>query len=163
MSARPEAALVIGLGNPLMGDEGIGWHVVERLRSGNRLPAGADALWGGTDLLRFAARMKAARRVIVVDALLGGGPPGQVEFLDGGLDEFDLRQGHVHALSAIQAIAILRRVAPEFALVRFTLALIAIPQAAAGLELSAALAAAAPAIVNRIIAELRREPGAEPL
>ena len=70
--------LVIGLGNPLMGDEGIGWHVAERLSADPRLPAGAKVICGGTDLLRYADRIEESRRVIVVDALRDDAEPGSV-------------------------------------------------------------------------------------
>ena len=69
---------VIGLGNPLMGDDGIGWHVAERLAADPRLPDGVEAIQGGTDLLRCAARIEGRRRVIVVDAVRDDAAPGTV-------------------------------------------------------------------------------------
>jgi len=58
--------VVIGLGNPLMGDDGIGWHVAERLATDPRLPSGVEAIQGGTDLLRCAARIEGRRRAILI-------------------------------------------------------------------------------------------------
>jgi hydrogenase maturation protease len=162
VTASHKTVLVIGLGNPLMGDEGIGWHVAERLRQDPRLPAHAKVAWAGTDLLRFAPRMEESRHVILVDALLDENRPGRLEVVRGGLGEFDLRQGHVHGLSALQTIELLRLVTPALSSVRFTLALIGISSAALGPGLSSPLAAAVPGIIDGILDELRREAASPP-
>jgi len=63
----PFASLVIGLGNPLRGDDGVGPRVVAELRR-RGLPEGVEALdlgTGGLDLLRV---LEGQRRVVIVDA-----------------------------------------------------------------------------------------------
>jgi hydrogenase maturation protease len=156
--------LVIGLGNPLMGDEGIGWHVAERLAGDPRLPAGAEVVCGGTDLLRHADQMEQRRRVIVVDALRDDGEPGTVSSWEypGGtgatacqpsysqLSGLDNRQDNAHCLSAIQAIQLLRLTVP----VPITLLGISIPCASLQTGLSPELAARMPAILDRVLTEL---------
>jgi hydrogenase maturation protease len=141
--------LVIGLGNPLMGDEGIGWHVAERLSGDPRLPAGAEVIWGGTDLLRHADRMEQSRRVIVVDALRDDAEPGSVRSLEApaGLDN---RQDNAHCLSAVQAIQLLRMTVA----VPITLLGISIPRANVQTGLSPELYARLPAILDRVLREL---------
>ncbi|MGB7763070.1 MAG: hydrogenase maturation protease [Bryobacteraceae bacterium] len=141
--------LVIGLGNPLMGDEGIGWHVAERLSGDPRLPAEVEVVCGGTDLLRHAGRMEQRRRVIVVDALRDDAEPGSVCALEApaGLDN---RQDNVHCLSAIQAIQLLRMTVP----VPITLLGISVPCACVQSDLSPELAARMPAILDRVLREL---------
>jgi hydrogenase maturation protease len=69
--------LILGLGNPLLGDEGIGVRVVEELR-GLALPDGVDVVEGGTGGLRLISLMEGYPRVIIVDAADMGQPPGQV-------------------------------------------------------------------------------------
>ena len=59
--------LVLGLGNPLMGDDGIGCVLAERLASDPRLPADTEVLVAGSDLLRFAGRMEYRQRVILIE------------------------------------------------------------------------------------------------
>ena len=49
--------LVIGLGNPLVGDEGVGCLLAERLASDPRLPEDIEVIDGGADLLGCADRM----------------------------------------------------------------------------------------------------------
>lgn len=76
-AGRPEAEtppiLVIGLGNPILGDDGVGWLVAERIRAaleGGDLEDQAieiDSLaLGGLSLME---RMIGYRRVIIIDAL----------------------------------------------------------------------------------------------
>jgi hydrogenase maturation protease len=70
------ATLILGLGNPLRGDDGVGARVVEELTRRD-LPEGVTALdggIGGLDLLRLLERWK---RVVIVDAADVGQEPGQ--------------------------------------------------------------------------------------
>jgi hydrogenase maturation protease len=141
--------LVIGLGNPLMGDDGIGWHVAERLAGDPRLPAHAEVICGGTDLLRCAAQIEGRRRVVLVDAVEDGAPPGTVSVI--GEDAADLHQGNAHHLSAGQAMQLLRLTMP----VSFTLLGVSVPSAQMASELSPALSTRMTAILDRVIEELQ--------
>jgi hydrogenase maturation protease len=69
--------LIMGLGNPLLGDEGIGVRVVEELK-GLELPDGVVVVEGGTTGLGLIGLMEGYERVIVVDAADMGHPPGRV-------------------------------------------------------------------------------------
>ncbi|NIO71612.1 MAG: hydrogenase maturation protease, partial [Anaerolineae bacterium] len=69
--------LIMGLGNPLLGDEGIGVRVVEELK-GLELPDGVVVVEGGTTGLGLIGLMEGYQRVIIVDAADMGHPPGRV-------------------------------------------------------------------------------------
>jgi len=69
--------LILGLGNPLLGDEGIGVRVVEELK-GLELPDGVAVVEGGTAGLGLIGLMKGYQKVIIVDAVDMGHPPGRV-------------------------------------------------------------------------------------
>jgi hydrogenase maturation protease len=75
--------LVIGLGNPLMGDDGIGLAAMDRLREGWRLPATVHLLDGGTWGLNLLPRIEASRQVLLLDAVRAGRPPGTLAELTG--------------------------------------------------------------------------------
>jgi len=141
--------LAIGLGNPLMGDEGVGWYVASRLSGDPRLPPDAETLWGSTDLLRHAGQIEGRRRVILIDAVRDGAPPGSVAVFENGAG-LDDRQTNAHELSAVQAMRLLQLMMP----VPFTLLGVSIASAAAASRLSAALEARMPAILERVLEEL---------
>jgi hydrogenase maturation protease len=69
--------LILGLGNPLLGDEGIGVRVVEELK-GLKLPDGVTVVEGGTAGLGLIGLMEGYQRVLIVDAADMGHPPGRV-------------------------------------------------------------------------------------
>jgi hydrogenase maturation protease len=69
--------LVLGLGNVLMGDEGIGVHVVRALEK-HTLPAGVECLDGGTGGFVLLEPLENADRIVLVDAAADGNPPGTV-------------------------------------------------------------------------------------
>jgi hydrogenase maturation protease len=69
--------LIIGLGNPLLGDEGIGVRVVEELK-GLELPDGVAVVEGGTAGLGLIGLMEGYQRVIIVDAADMGYSSGHV-------------------------------------------------------------------------------------
>jgi hydrogenase maturation protease len=138
--------LAIGLGNPLMGDEGIGWHVAGRLAADPRLPADVEAIAGGTDLLGCAAQIEGRQSVVIVDAMEDDAEPGRVAAVDGKMEE---RQEHAHHLSVAQAVKLLQLITPA----RFTVLGVSVRAACLGEELSPAMAARLPAIVERVLEE----------
>lgn len=70
-----EACLVIGYGNALRTDDGLGWHAAERLRDDPRL-AGATVLTRHQLTPELAVDVSAAAFVVFVDA--GTGAPGEL-------------------------------------------------------------------------------------
>jgi hydrogenase maturation protease len=69
--------LVLGLGNVLMGDEGIGVHVVRALEQ-HTLPEGVVCLDGGTGGFTLLEPLQRADRIVLIDAAADGNPPGTV-------------------------------------------------------------------------------------
>jgi len=69
--------LVLGLGNVIMGDEGVGVHVVRALEK-HPLPAGVECLDGGTGGFILLDPLQQADRIILIDAAADGNPPGTV-------------------------------------------------------------------------------------
>lgn len=69
--------LVLGLGNILMGDEGIGVYVVRALEK-HALPAGVECLDGGTGGFTLLEPLEDADRIVLIDAANDGNPVGTV-------------------------------------------------------------------------------------
>ena len=73
--------LVLGLGNPLLGDDSVGLRVAQRVRmrlAGHPEIEVAEDYWGG---LRLMERLVGFDRAIIVDAICSGGEPGTVRIL----------------------------------------------------------------------------------
>jgi hydrogenase maturation protease len=67
--------LVIGLGNPILGDDGVGWRVVEEIarKTANRPEVEVDCVsLGGLSLME---RLTGCERVIMVDSIFTGEKP----------------------------------------------------------------------------------------
>jgi len=75
--------LVLGLGNAVMADDGLGVRVVARLQERFRFPEGVTVLDGGTLGLDLLPRLEGVDRLLIVDALEIGAPPGTVVRLEG--------------------------------------------------------------------------------
>ncbi|MBE0590991.1 MAG: hydrogenase maturation protease [Gemmatimonadales bacterium] len=147
--------LILGAGNPLAGDDGIGVHVAEALTGDERLPPGTEVRAAGTDLLRHADAMRGRRILVVIDALLGDEPLGTLQVFDGDLSDLDARQGHAHHLSVPQALELLRSVTPALDGVAVIVAGVTIPEVRSAPGLSAALAARVPLIADDVVALVR--------
>lgn len=81
LKATMTKTLVIGLGNPLLGDDGVGWHVAEGVREAFSPPISCDSapsievdchVGGGLSLME---RLVGYDRAIVIDALSTGQRP----------------------------------------------------------------------------------------
>ncbi|MDO9283949.1 MAG: HyaD/HybD family hydrogenase maturation endopeptidase [Aquabacterium sp.] len=68
--------LVLGIGNLLWADEGFGVRAVQALHAGWQLPPRVSVVDGGTQGLYLLDPVCAAQRVIVLDAIDFGLPPG---------------------------------------------------------------------------------------
>ena len=77
--------LVLGLGNVLLADDGVGVRAVEALERDFTPPAGVRILDGGTLGLALLGELAEARRIVLLDAVSTGDPPGTLVRLDGGL------------------------------------------------------------------------------
>lgn len=69
--------LVLGLGNIIMGDEGVGVHVLRALEKHN-LPQNVECLDGGTGGFILLEPMQDADRILMIDATSDGNPIGTV-------------------------------------------------------------------------------------
>lgn len=78
-----ETILVLGVGNTLLTDEGIGVHAVEYLRGHYTFPDNVALMDGGTLGMRLMEALMDCRLAVVLDAVLGDAPPGGLYRLSG--------------------------------------------------------------------------------
>jgi hydrogenase maturation protease len=113
--AQPQQ-LVLGLGNPLAGDDGFGRAVIERLRARPELAGAADVRDAGTDLLAHIETFGTYQEVVLVDAVIGAGPAGEVAVLDEAtFTAWPGTSASCHEISPVLAIKLFRRLHPEAA------------------------------------------------
>lgn len=77
MTKTPTKTLILGLGNVIMGDEGVGVHAVWAVEQ-HKLPAGVDCLDGGTGGFILLEPLQNADRILMIDATADGNPVGTV-------------------------------------------------------------------------------------
>jgi hydrogenase maturation protease len=75
------AVLIMGIGNYLMGDEGVGVHVAQRLAK-ETLPEGIDVLDGGTGGFFLMEYFENYPVVILIDATLDDRPTGTIRVIE---------------------------------------------------------------------------------
>jgi hydrogenase maturation protease len=100
--------VVLGVGNVLLSDEGLGVRAVERLEREFLFPENVVLLDGGTLGLGLIHYLEDAEKVLVIDAVSGGGPPGRVYKFAG--HEVTLRVGRkvsMHDLGLQEVLALL--------------------------------------------------------
>ena len=83
MAERPGRVTVIGLGNPLMGDDGLGLRARERLISSWSLSPGVELVDGGTWGMNLLPIIEDASSLLFIDAVDNGMPAGTPIVLSG--------------------------------------------------------------------------------
>ena len=74
------SVLVLGIGNVLMGDEGVGVHAIDALADED-WPEGVTLLDGGTGGFHLLGTLRDYERVILIDACADGRPAGTLGVL----------------------------------------------------------------------------------
>jgi hydrogenase maturation protease len=96
---EPPRTLVLGLGNLVLSDDGVGVHAVERLRRDPRFPRGVELTDGGTQGLNLAGYVSRFERVLAIDAIDAGQAPGTIVRLEGPALERMPGKASVHQLA----------------------------------------------------------------
>ncbi len=79
MTDSPSPIRILGIGNVLMGDDGLGPYAIQILGSRFDFPAHVELVDGGTPGLDFLPFITDARSVIVVDTVSSKGTPGEIK------------------------------------------------------------------------------------
>jgi hydrogenase maturation protease len=80
MNNTDKKLLVLGIGNLIMGDEGIGIHVIQQLEK-ETLPDFVACLDGGTGGFFLLEQMQEADRIVVIDAAAFNDDLGSIQVL----------------------------------------------------------------------------------
>ncbi|MBI5560073.1 MAG: HyaD/HybD family hydrogenase maturation endopeptidase [Deltaproteobacteria bacterium] len=75
---RKKRILILGVGNVLLKDEGLGVRALEYLKNTRSIPGSVTLVDGGVNGLTLLSVMEGYNPVMIIDAVRGGGPPGSV-------------------------------------------------------------------------------------
>ena len=148
----PVPRLVLGIGNLLLGDEGVGVRIIEAIRE-RAMPEDVEAADGGTGGADLVDLMAGRRKVIIVDAAEFDGRPGDI--LRFTAADLSPREGiglSLHDLGLAEALTMMRRLGcePEEVVIFG----VKPKDMSPGLDLTAEVAAAVPKVVELVLAEL---------
>jgi hydrogenase maturation protease len=150
--AQPCPTLVLGLGNILLRDEGVGVRVVQAMEQ-MPLPPGVEVLDGGTAGLDLLDALADRQKVVVIDALDGDMAPGTVLRLTP--DELVPRHEpgvSLHDLGLVETLALARQLnvsPPEVVIIG-----VEPHDVECGLELSPEAERLMPRIIDLVMTEL---------
>jgi hydrogenase maturation protease len=151
--SRPIA--IVGVGNLLLSDDGVGIHAVRSLRSDSRVGSTVRLIDGGTVGTDLLAEVCGCEKLLIVDAVDAGLPPGTAIWMDfSGPDpqQIDTRNAHQSGIPGLLDDLRLLGQAPR------QVVLVGVQPAAMGLgtELSPEVASALPALSAEVVRQLDR-------
>ena len=146
--------LILGLGNLLLQDEGVGIHAIRALDAGQAgpLPPGVRTLDGGTGGFQLVGEIQESDHVIMIDATLDGRPPGTVTVIEPrhAADFPPLLSAHEIGLRDMIEAMTLTGDVPRIHLITISAANIN----DIGMELTSAVSAAIPEVIAKVKALL---------
>lgn len=146
--------LVVGCGNLLRGDDGVGPVLIRHLWD-RGVPEGAKLVDGGTAGMDVGFQMRGAQRVVIVDACVSQGAPGTIYRMPGEeLTDLPPLQGmHTHSFRWDHAIPFARWALGDACPTDITVFLIEAAAMEMGAELSDPVAAAMEQVIAMIEAD----------
>jgi hydrogenase maturation protease len=141
---------IIGIGNVLMGDEGVGVHAVRRVEAG-ATPPGVSCLDGGTGGLHLLDAMHSAERVILIDATCDGAPPGTIRRLRPTFSSDYPPTLTAHDIGLKDLLDAMHLLGNPPSVTLFTVSIAEVQPMS--MEMSEAVAAAIPELVSVVLAE----------
>jgi len=144
--------LILGVGNLLLSDEGVGVHIAQKMMSMD-LPPEVQVVEGGTDGFGLVNVIVQADRMILIDAVKGGGQPGSIyRFNIEDCPPYpDLFKTSVHQISILEVINLSSLIAstPQTTIIGVEPACVEI-----GMQLSPQVEAKIPKVIQMIQEEV---------
>lgn len=144
--------LVLGVGNLLLSDEGVGVHVAQRMMT-MAMPPEVQVVEGGTDGFGLVNVITEADRMILIDAVRGGGQPGSIYRFE--IEDCppypDIFKTSVHQISILEVINLSSLIGstPRTTIIGIEPACMEM-----GMELSPVVAAKVPRVIQMIKEEV---------
>jgi len=148
----PAKCVVLGLGNILHSDDGLGSQAIQRLRDDARVPEDVALIEGGTLGLELLTYIWDCSHLLVLDAVDVGQPPGTLVRMSSQELQTLPGKGSVHQLGVADLLVALRVLARRPP----TVVLLGVQSATTdwGTELSPAVGAVMGSLIEAAVAEL---------
>jgi len=150
---------VIGVGNILLKDDGIGIHIINKLEEITD-PSMVEIIDGGTIPDLFTLVGKDTRKLIIVDAVDTGEKPGSLYRF--GLEDIEEGTGmpvSLHEIGLSQNLQIMKMLNPD--LIQITVIGIQIADISSGTELSREVSERVPAAIKLVLDEIKSDNSSE--
>ncbi|MDH7577294.1 MAG: HyaD/HybD family hydrogenase maturation endopeptidase [Bacillota bacterium] len=149
-----EKTIILGIGNLLLKDEGVGVHAIRAL-AGRDLPPGVELIDGGTAGFDLLPLLVGADKIIIVDALRGGEPAGAVYRVTPGdfrsqQQDTPISLHDLGILQVIRSLEILEERTPRVVIIG-----VEPKEIDWGMELTPEVAASLPAVLEQIEKEVK--------
>lgn len=148
--------LILGIGNILLRDEGVGVRVIEAMRDLS-LPEGVEILDGGTSGADLIDELADRQKVIVIDAIKTDAEPGAIfRFSDKDLIARTEGTISLHEFGLVETLLATRQLgcAPQEVIIYG----VQPKDISSGLELSAEIAALVPKVIHLVLREAQQPP-----
>lgn len=148
MNASNESLLILGVGNYLMGDEGVGVHFAKQLEQED-LPENVSVVDGGTGGFTLLEYLDAYPTIIIVDATMDANPNGTIRLIEPRFASDFPKTMSTHEIGLkdlIESLAIMDKM-PKIYLFVVTIDI----YQDLNIELSPAIEAALPELKNRVL------------
>ena len=146
--------LVLGLGNLVRSDDGVGIHAATRLMKDPRIPAGVEVVDGGTQGLNLLPMITDATHIVAIDAVNTGVAPGTVLRYDMAQLEGLPGSPSVHQIGFADLLEALRWL--DNSLEKMVLIGVQPEATGWGAELSPSVEAALPTLIENVIEQLEQ-------
>jgi hydrogenase maturation protease len=159
METQKKKFLILGVGNIILKDEGVGVHVAHRMQQMS-LPSDVEVLDGGIKGLDLVDFIEDREKVVVVDAVKAGAPPGTLfRFTDKDLagKKGMIRSAHGIDLSDVIAIAAFTGKKPDIVFLG-----IEPEDLNVGMELSPLIEKNIPVLINLVMKEIGEKTESQP-
>jgi len=141
--------LIVGFGNLLLADEGLGVHAVQALEK-RELPGGVEVMDGGTSAIDILPFLEGVDFLIIIDVVAGKEPPGTLYRLELSDIKYEMSpEMSLHDLNipiVLKLCEAMGKKPPEAVIIGLQPAAIE-----EGLELTAPVAAALPRLLDYVL------------
>lgn len=144
--------LILGVGNLILKDEGVGVHVVKKMEN-RKLPPGVEVIDGGTATMDLLSIIYESEQIIVIDALSSGGEPGTIyRCLPEDLIKADERPLSLHQVELLDVLLMARQLGGHASVVIIG---VEPKEISCGMELTSKVKAAVPKVIQAVLKELK--------